>query len=148
MAQSLSNQNTNAQSMNGLITIDANTITTGSIQTDTINITNSGTIDGTLTVSGAITCDNVVGQNITGTNNIFNTTTTGAVKLATNLSGVGSVVVGNVATHLNNTFYGRTTLPPSTTNIIGGDTAISLFNYILYATNNNFSGEFTPKANV
>ena len=98
---------------------------------------------------GILSSDNIIGSSLTsGTNNLFNTTTTGAVKLANNLSGAGSVVVGTSATQLNNTFYGRTTLPPPTTNVIGGDTAASLFDYILYATNNNFSGEFTPKTSA
>ena len=111
-------------------------------------------IDGTLTVSGEITGNTTIVSNdfnartITGSNNLFNNTTTGAIQIATNLSGAGSVVVGNATTQANNTFYGTSILASSTTTIIGNDTATSLFDCILYATNNNFSGAFTPKTNA
>ena len=104
-------------------------------------------MNGNITANTAVVSNDFNARTITATNNLFNNTTTGAVKIATNLSGAGSVVVGNAATQANNTFYGRTTLPPSTTNVIGNVTSLGLY-FPLFVSNLNASGEYTPYTSV
>ena len=102
---------------------------------------------GNITANTTIVSDDFTARTITGSNNLFNTTTTGAVKIATNLSGAGSIVIGNATTQANNTFYGASTLPPSTTNIIGGLNTVGSY-FPLSVSNLNASGGYTPYTSV
>ena len=150
MSQSLSNQNTNAQSMNGLINVNANTITTGAIVTDTIDITSFGTLDVIPTDSTSITDTRLINAGWVNrkvnegvyVNLTTNQTITSGIKTFNQHINVGDIYYGYGKTiNKSNIAIGSSGVPPLSS-IISGVNNIALGTSALstYTTGNSNIG--------